>query len=370
MTPLSLTETPLKERLKRQIARTGPIPVSAYMLQCLTDPDHGYYATQRSIGAKADFITAPEISQMFGELIGLWMVSAWQQAGCPNPFRLVELGPGRGTLMRDMVRSIRSALTNTASLEIHLVDISQPLIIEQSRILATDSENTHWHPTIDALPQGPLFIIANEFFDCLPVTQWVRHRDKWHERVIGLDRNGELCFGLGAIRAVIEPLTEAEHQDGAIMERSPASEAVIADLAGKLTCEGGAGLFIDYGYTSPGFGDTFQAVRDHRYADPLAAPGKQDLTAHVNFAALAAAANKEIETCEPSSHRVAEVISQGAFLLSMGLLERAAALGHGKPAEQQEMIRDAVERLAAPDQMGTLFKCMAIIARRASLPPF
>lgn len=362
------TATPLESRLKRLITASGPIDLATYMSLCLGDPEHGYYTRHTPIGADGDFTTAPEISQLFGELLGIWMLSVWQQSGCPSPFHLVELGPGRGTLMQDMARTIQSQPDAFATLHIHLVEISPTLRDQQAHRLESIKRPITWHDTIDSLPEAPLFLIANEFFDCLPIHQWVRKGDSWHERVVGLDDNGNLAFGLGPVRALSAPSPDAETEDGAILEQSPASDAVMATLAHKLASYGGAGLFIDYGYAKPGYGDTFQAMRNHAYANPLAKPGEQDLTAHVNFSALAHAASSAIQT-NPHGLTVSPAIKQGDFLLAMGLLERAGRLGAGKSAQEQEAIRDAVERLAAPDQMGSLFHCLAILPHHCPIPP-
>nr|WP_321443802.1 class I SAM-dependent methyltransferase [uncultured Cohaesibacter sp.] len=379
-TPLSNSETPLERRLKRLIAASGPIDLATYMSLCLADPEHGYYTKQRPIGAAGDFTTAPEISQLFGELIAVWMLRAWQQSGSPTPFHLVELGPGRGTLMQDMARTIQSQPDAFAALTIHLVEISPTLRAQQDeRLKALDCPVT-WHDSIDSLPDEPIFLLANEFFDCLPIHQWVRNGHKWHERVVSMDDNGNLAFGLGPVRALTSEAIDATGNatedamgneiaaEGAILEQSPASTAIMTTLANKLASHGGAGLFIDYGYTKPGYGDTFQAMRNHAYADPLARPGALDLTAHVNFAALAKAAASVIKDSE-SALAVAPPMNQGDFLLSMGLLERAGQLGAGRSYEEQEAIRDAVERLAAPDQMGDLFHCLAILPNGCPIPP-
>ncbi|WP_373235965.1 class I SAM-dependent methyltransferase [Cohaesibacter celericrescens] len=377
-------ETPLESRLKRLIASAGPISLATYMTHCLTDPDHGYYTSRTSIGAKGDFITAPEVSQLFGELIGIWLLAVWRQAGRPTPFHLVEIGPGRGTLMRDMVRAIASAPEASQALHIHLVDISTSLKNQQALALSDTTAPIDWHETIQSLPNAPLFIVANEFFDCLPIHQWVMHSGKWYERVIGLDQDGQLAFGLGPVRALTTPLANPHTNqladptisntipEGAIWEQSPAAEAIMSDLAQTLTLQGGAGLFIDYGYTDFEYGDTFQAMRHHAFADPLALPGEQDLTAHVNFAALASTALHETQNNANNNHAltVPEPVDQGTFLLALGLLERAGQLGAGKSLAAQESLRDAVERLAAPNQMGNLFKILAIVPADSQIPPF
>ena len=375
-TPARDPETPLQARLKRLIAATGPVSLADYMLHCLSDPEHGYYTSRTPLGAKGDFITAPEISQLFGELIGIWMLAVWQQSGCPTPFHLVELGPGRGTLMRDMLRALSSDPAATKALHIHLVDISSGLKDLQKGALSDTQCPVDWHDGIDGLPAAPLFIVANEFFDCLPIHQWVMHEGNWHERVVGLDESGDLAFGLGPVRAMTAPSEQDTIAAGTIFEQSPASEAIIALLTRHLGQYGGAGLFIDYGYTEPGFGDTFQALHRHRFANPLAAPGHQDLTAHVNFAALARCARNALQAntqTNPGNNHPMTIhtpVTQGDFLLAMGLLQRAGQLGAGKSHAQQQALRDAVERLASPDHMGELFKIFAILPHHVTLPPF
>ena len=359
----------LETRLKRMIAATGPIDVATYMTYCLSDPEHGYYTTGDPIGAKGDFITAPEISQMFGELVGIYFLSIWKQCGSPTPFHLCELGPGKGTLMADMLRAIRSDSTAKDALNIHLVEVSPSLRSHQRNALEPLNQTVKWHDKIDSLPDAPVFFIANEFFDCLPIHQWVRHQDQWFERVVGLDDTGQLGFGLGALRQSPNTSQTQSLEEGAIWEQSPANEAIMSGLAHHISQSGGAGLFIDYGYIEAGFGDTLQAMRRHAFADPLTNPGKQDLTAHVDFSALRNSAMSLLEMSEhPKALHVPEPITQGEFLLNLGLLERAGNLGAGKSTQEQETIRDAVERLAAPDQMGELFKVLAILPNGISLP--
>ncbi|WP_321447285.1 class I SAM-dependent methyltransferase [uncultured Cohaesibacter sp.] len=359
--------TNLKERLKRMIRATGPISVADYMSLCLSDPQDGYYTSQQPIGSAGDFITAPEISQLFGELLGIWMLAIWQQSGRPKPFHLVELGPGRGTLMSDMIRAIATDRDAAMHLHVHLVEISPTLKREQNKALADFDVSKEWHTDFASLPEAPLFIVGNEFFDCLPIHQWVFHKGRWHERVIGLDAEDHLCFGLGPVRDLGTPQEAAE--DGAILERAPASDAMMGSIGAHLASHGGAGLFIDYGYDTPAYGDTFQAMRHHAYADPLANPGTNDLTAHVNFTALRNRAKEEFAGV-PSCRMIAPpVMTQGDFLLAMGLLQRAGQIGAGRSQQVQERISQAVERLASPEQMGSLFKCLALMPEGTSLPP-
>ncbi|WP_319530355.1 class I SAM-dependent methyltransferase [uncultured Cohaesibacter sp.] len=365
------TDTPLGVRLKRLIAAGGPISVADYMTLCLTDPEHGYYTSRQPIGRSGDFITAPEVSQMFGELIGIFMLAVWQQSGRPSPFHLVEFGPGRGTLMRDMLSAISTNPDAKVALRIHLIDISPNLKQQQKTVLSDCAMPTEWHTSLADLPDAPLFCVANEFFDCLPIHQGVSRGEMIYERVIGLDETGMLAFGLGAPRAMREDIRQHPAEDGAILEESPASMAIMADIARHLALHGGAGLFIDYGHTESGFGDTLQAIKAQNYADPLSLPGEQDLTAHVDFAALTTCARQEIEAATTiKAMTVPEPVTQSEFLLALGLLERAGQLGTGKSPEEQDAIRDAVERLAGPEQMGKLFKIMAILPIEVTIPPF
>ena len=352
----ALPASPLKEKLIRQIAAEGPMTVAAYMAACLADPQHGYYTTAAEpFGAKGDFITAPEVSQMFGELIGAFVLSAWEAMGAPQTVRLVETGPGRGTLMADLLRmaSLRPAFLRAASL--HLVEISPRLKARQAEALANAPLAPNWHDSLREVPEGPVILIANEFFDALPIHQYVKTPEGWRERMVGLSEAGDLAFGTGPGRLPLAaiPQTAANAPLGAILETSPLSAAIAEESGARITAHGGAALFIDYGYLRSAPGDTLQALRRHAYQDVLAEPGLADLTAHVDFEVLAAAARRGGAT-------VASPLTQGEFLLRMGLLERAGQLGAGKDASMQERIRGEVERLAAPQEMGELFKVLCV----------
>ena len=348
--------TRLKERIKSLIGATGPIPVSEYMALCLFDPDEGYYTTREPFGAAGDFITAPEISQMFGELVAVWFYQAWQGAGRPLPATFAEIGPGRGTLMKDMLRTwarLDPALVAGASFA--MIETS-PLLAEiQAQALAGQSAALAWHQTIDTLPRQPLFIVGNELFDAVPIRQFVHVGESWRERVVGLDSVDELHFfaGAGSVEAALLPASAADAPQGAIAEVAPARSALMAAIAERIAGQGGAGLFIDYGHLQPGIGDTFQALRRHQREDVLANPGEADLTAHVDFAPLADIVR---------AHGLdAQLSTQGEFLLGMGLLERAGTLGADADAKTRQAISDAVERLAGPDTMGELFKVMKVL---------
>ena len=350
----------LEQSIRQRIITDGPMPVAEYMSLCLTHPQHGYYTTSQPVTGRAasdrtggDFITAPEVSQMFGELIAVWCMEVWQSLGQPNPFSLVELGPGRGTLMRDLL-GVAGALPGfLEAAQIHLVEISPTLAEQQSRTLSSSTSNLRWVPDIGQLPDQPTIMIANEFLDALPFRQWVKMESGWVERAVGLSQ-GKLAF-VARPNVLDEALLPKGHEaepPGMIFETAPAREAHIAMVAEKLVQCSGAALYIDYGHTSSGFGDTFQAVRNHAYADVLVEPGMADLTSHVDFQPL-------IKQAADLGCTLPEPVTQSQFLLSLGLLERAGNLGAGRSTQIQNMLHDAVERLAGPDQMGDLFKVMA-----------
>lgn len=347
------------DRLRRTIEADGPISVADYMAICLGDPENGYYMKQDPLGRTGDFITAPEVSQLFGELIGAWLADTWRRAGAPSPVNLVEFGPGRGTLMNDILRVAAVDQSFLTALEIHLIETSPALRASQRATLATRERPIEWHDTLATVPGGPLLAVANEFFDALPIRQYVGRNGRWLERRIGLDSVGGLTFVAG----VGSPPTDVAPVEGAVLEISPTSTAIMTDLASRVGASGGGALIIDYGHAEHSIGETLQAVRDHRYADPLACPGDADLTAHVDFAALEAACEGTGATCHGP-------MSQGEFLLNLGLLERAGRLGHLKDAATQQSIRDAVERLAGPEQMGSLFKVLAITGGNIGVLPF
>jgi NADH dehydrogenase [ubiquinone] 1 alpha subcomplex assembly factor 7 len=352
-------EAPLGERLKACIARDGPISVEAYMQACLTDPAGGYYATRQPIGGDGDFVTAPEVSQIFGELIGLWAAAVWQSMGAPRPVVVAELGPGRGTLLADALRAWRSVPGLLESASVALVETSPALRAMQKARLADAPVSLTWHAQLEEVPQGPLIVIANEFLDALPIRQLVRRDGTWRERCVGLDANGGFIFIDGA---------KVEHdqsaQEGAIFETRPAVQPLVEDLAARAAQAPVAALFLDYGHEAPGFGDTFQAVRRHDYADPLATPGESDLTAHVDFAALKHAA-------EAAGLNAFGPMPQGEFLLRLGLEARRDRLLRSATQAQAEAILTGAARLVDPRQMGVLFKVLAVTdAGLAPPPPF
>lgn len=354
--------TALKERLARRIAESGPITVAAYMDACLFDPDAGYYTTREPFGAAGDFTTAPEISQMFGELTAVWAYSAWAAIGRPMPMTLAEIGPGRGTLMVDMLRTLdRLDPGFVTRARIAMIEASPRLAALQKERFAGGRGRPTWFSDIGVMPATPLVVVGNELFDALPARQFVRTAQGWRERMVGLGEDGALRFVADA--ASIDPaLLPPDAPEGAIFESAPAREALMAEICARIARDGGAALFIDYGHLEPGFGDTLQAVRRHAYDDALAHPGEADLTSHVDFSALARVAQ---------AHGLeARTMTQGAFLLGLGLLERAGALGAAAGEATREKLRGEVERLAGPDAMGDLFKVLCVTPAGVTLPPF
>jgi NADH dehydrogenase [ubiquinone] 1 alpha subcomplex assembly factor 7 len=332
---------PLTARLRRLIAGGGPIPLAHYMALA----NAHYYATRDPLGAAGDFTTAPEISQMFGELIGLWCADLWMRAGSGD-VAYVELGPGRGTLSADALRAMRKAGLAPA---VHFVETS-PVLTERQRQAVPDAIH---HEGIAALPAGrPLLIVANEFFDALPIRQLVRTADgAWRERMVAHDGD-RFVTTVGEQR--FDAVVPKTLRGADTIETSPASVGILRELAARIAVQGGALLAIDYGYEGPLGGNTLQALRHHRFADPFETPGEQDLTAHVDFAALAEAARTEGLTAHP-------VVTQRALLDALGIADRAAALARAAPARAAE-IDAARHRLVAPDQMGNLFKALALTA--------
>lgn len=357
--------TALKERISDLIAATGPISVADYMALCLFHPEHGYYTTREPFGVAGDFTTAPEIGQMFGELVAVWLYDCWTAMERPPGAVLAEIGPGRGTLMKDIVRTLHKlAPAFVRQTRFELVETSPRLREIQRATLADSLPDFAWHESVATLPAGPLFIVGNELFDALPVRQFVKTNAGWRERVVGLSENGELRFTAGAsgLDPALLPADAQSAAEGAVFEIAPAREALMETIAERISRTGGAGLFFDYGHVKAGVGDTLQAVRGHRYDDVLAHPGEADITSHVDFARLAQAAKLHGLS--------APLMTQGDFLIEQGLLQRAGSLGAGKDEATQQRLRDEVERLAGPDQMGRLFKVLALLPRGLTVFPF
>lgn len=335
---------PLSEILARVIANTGPISLQYYM----GEANSRYYASRDPLGGAGDFVTAPEISQMFGELIGLWLADMWIRAGRQTPVSYVELGPGRGTLARDVLAAARQ---HGLEPQVHLVETSPALKALQ---IAAVPE-AQWHDDLSTVPhKGPILLVANEFLDALPIRQLVKTEEGWRERMVGL-QDGKLVpvAGRQPFDTAV-PADQREAEPGTILETCPAAAAVVYEVAGRLADQGGAALFIDYGHTAPRFGSTFQAVRAHRQVDPFATPGEADLTAHVDFATLARVA-------ESRGVRYFGTVGQGDFLRALGIDLRAQTLGAAAPDRAEQIAADRL-RLVDPRQMGTLFKVMGLAA--------
>ena len=340
----------------RRIEANGPMTLAEYMGLCLMHPEHGYYTTRDPLGAAGDFTTAPEISQIFGEMLGLCLAQAWRDQGAPPHIALAELGPGRGTLMADMLRATRAVPGFHAAIELHLVEASPPLRRAQQSTLRAHAVT--WHDTVEGLPDAPLFVVANEFFDALPIRQLVRADALWRERMVGL-KDGGLSLGLSPPKPV--PALDhrlADTAAGDIVEISPVATMVAEALGSRIAARGGAALIVDYGDWGAQ-GDTFQALRGHGYADPLDGPGTADLTAHVDFEALARAT--------PSAHT--RLSPQGVFLERLGITARAQTLGGGLKGTALDAHVAAHRRLTHPDEMGTLFKVLGFYPDAQAPPP-
>jgi NADH dehydrogenase [ubiquinone] 1 alpha subcomplex assembly factor 7 len=363
--PHGQKSTLLSVRLKERIARNGPMSVADYMEACLADKDAGYYPSRQPIGVEGDFITAPEVSQIFGELLGLWAVAAWQSMGEPRPIVVAELGPGRGTLMADALRAWRSVPGFLGHVTVALIETSPVLREIQHAALHGAPAPIVWRDTLDGVPPGPLIVIANEFVDALPIRQLVWRDDAWRERCVGIGESGGFAFCEGRIVAN-ENLRQAAYAldvpDGSILEIRPGSTALIAALAARAREAPLAALIIDYGHTQTACGDTLQAVSSHQFADPLEAPGEVDLTAHVDFAALReSAASHGLDAYGP--------MPQGEFLLRLGLEARRDRLCEDATPQQRQDIVSGATRLTDPQAMGVLFKVLALTRPGLAPPP-
>jgi NADH dehydrogenase [ubiquinone] 1 alpha subcomplex assembly factor 7 len=345
----------LAHRISRRIAAGGPLSVAAYMAIALHDRDRGYYATRTPIGAAGDFTTAPEISQIFGELVGLWLALAWERLGRPDPVVLAELGPGRGVLAADLLRAAASVPGFRRALRLHLVETSPQLRREQERALTASA--AIWLDRADQLPHGPLLLVANEFLDSLPIRQFVRKEKGWAERLVALAPGGELVFADGpenlAVAFLVPEPLRSTAPPGAVVEFCPAAVALAADLGRRFALEPGAALFIDFGHFPSRHRATLQAVRRHRRAAVLSQPGTADLSAEVDFAVFA-------EAARAAGGEVAGPVAQGRFLAALGAGARLAALGARVGPAQREALAQGLARLVEPAQMGELFKVLAV----------
>jgi len=349
--------TPLDRLIRRMIAQDGPMPVAQFMALALQHPEHGYYRQAAPIGRAGDFITAPEISQVFGELLGLWTASVWDQAGRPSPALFCEAGPGRGVLMADALRASNSLVPDfSRAAQVHLIESNSTLREIQAAALADAAPV--WCENAGDLPDGPLFLVANEFLDALPVQQWVMTADGWRERVVGIDAKEALAFAASddpAADLVAAGLSlPSDAGVGAVHEMQPAALKLAGELAGRF-CQDqpGVALFIDYGRTGQAGRSTFRGIRDHAFVDPLVDAGAIDLTADVDFSALKRAA-------EAGGAAVYGPVGQGAFLQALGIEARRAALRQQATEDQRQIIDAAIDRLVDPAAMGAIFKVMAI----------
>ncbi|WP_417460496.1 class I SAM-dependent methyltransferase [Kordiimonas sp.] len=351
--------TPLKDLIIKRIDATGPISIADYMAECLMHPVHGYYQQERVFGVDGDFITAPEVSQMFGEVLGLWCVDRWIAMGKPPSFQLIELGPGRGTLMADILRAASSVEGFRSAAQVHFVEASLQLRAVQKAKIA----DAGWHDTLGQIPLAPSIIVANEFFDALPIHQFEKQNGEWFERAIASDgeKLSPALIPASPIAAML-PDTMQTQPDGSVAEICPAALSVMGEIAHRTSTQPCAALVLDYGYIKSAPGDTFQALKAHKYVDPLAEPGKADLTAHVAFDQLAqAATEKGAAAFGP--------VEQGAFLMSIGIGARAQQLATNQDAAKQSGILSELKRLTAPEEMGQLFKVLALQSPELKAPP-
>jgi SAM-dependent MidA family methyltransferase len=370
--PEARRDTPLARKLKARIAADGPIPVAAYMRACLHDPEHGYYRGQPAIGRGGDFVTSPEISQVFGELIGLWAAVVWRQMGSPGHVALVELGPGRGTLMADALRAARLVPEFQQALTVHLVETNPSLVAMQRAALAASGVPIEWHGSLDGLLTGPrrvagapAIVLANEFLDTVPGHQHVLSDGHWRQRAVGLRADGELGLILledDAFGADEGPWSGAE--DGDLVEHQLFGEvqAALATLGQQAPL---AAVLMDYGHVATAPGDTLQAVRDHHHEHPLTSPGEADLSLQVDFEAFSAGL-LEVGHAFDVPLAVDGPVTQAELLGALGIVERASRLMAANPVKAAT-VEAGVARLLAPNGMGTRFKALGV--RSAGLPP-
>lgn len=362
--------SPLLDHIKRRISLSGPISIADFMTEALAHPQYGYYRKQDPFGRAGDFVTAPEISQMFGELIGLWAAVTWQQMGSPPRLDLVELGPGRGTLMSDALRAVRNVPGFGEALTVRFVETSPVLRSHQQTAIMPHGIPATWHETFDGIPlraDVPMIVIGNEFFDALPIRQFERGETGWAERLVGVDaKTGALGFVRGQETPVADALIPATlrgaAKKGDIFESCAPAIAIADQIARRLNETGGAALFIDYGHPHSAYGDTLQALKGHEYHPVLADPGDADLTAHVDFAAISRAMTE-------AGARAGAVLTQGTFLRMLGIEQRAESLKSSADAAQSVAIDQALARLINPDQMGTLFKVLIGYGCKTTPPP-
>lgn len=338
----------LEAHLKRLITSQGAISVARFMHEALAHPEYGYYQQQQPFGKEGDFITAPEISQMFGEMIGLWCTSMWQKMDTPHEIALIELGPGRGTLMTDLLRGTKHVKGFHQALSIHMVESSVKLTALQQETLK-HYKNITWHSRLEEVPEKRFLLIANEFFDALPIQQYIKTAKGWCESMVGMNDEGQLSFA--HLPSLAHEHLHTYHNnapEGAIVETCPAAHSVMEHIAERAKLHGGGGLLIDYGYNSPPYQSSLQAVKAHRYHPMFENIGEADITAHVDFQALATSL-KDIPY---------QLTTQGEFLESMGIHTRKEQLLHHALPKQRTDIESAYKRLVEPEQMGELFKVL------------
>ena len=360
---------PLKERLIAKIKAEGPLSIAEYMTTCLLDPIHGYYPTRDPLGSDGDFITAPEISQMFGEVLGLWCIQSWQDMGRPEMVQLIELGPGRGIMMSDILRAAQLDKDFLEAVQVTLIEASPALEAVQGKTLASAPCPISWAPSLEKAPNGPSIIIGNEFLDCLPIRQFIQKdrfagRKGWRERMVALD-DGMLLFGISpaAISESVQttlPQAQQDAKNDELLEVCPASAQIIDQLKQRFETDTGCTLFIDYGPETTEFGDTLQALKRHEKVGVFSDPGNTDLTARVDFGAL-------VELAKAIDLQVTTPVAQREFLSKLGLEMRAVALSRAKP-ESKETIARQLHRLTATDEMGELFKVICFQSDGLELP--
>ncbi len=353
--------TPLETKIRRQIEMAGPMPLAQYWTHCLFDPQHGYYTTRQPIGAAGDFTTAPEISQMFGEMLAAWWLATVRGNGIAPD--LVEIGPGKGTLMADILRTLGKLDPRLKeTLPVHMIEVSPRLSEMQRQKLADCGFQITWHETIATLPKAPVGVLANELFDAIPIRQFIKSGKDWNEVTVAISEDKSLAFAAMPVsldRNILPP-GEDTQPDGTIFEYAPAREALIADIAHHIDGYGGFGLFIDYGHAHPGFGDTLQALKAHAIASVLETPGEADITSHVDFQSLAkVAVDLGLQT--------SEILPQGEFLTRLGIVERANSLISSQPPLRNSL-ETAIDRLVSSKQMGSLFKVLGVAHKSVALP--
>jgi NADH dehydrogenase [ubiquinone] 1 alpha subcomplex assembly factor 7 len=352
---------PLTRYLRDEIATHGPITVATFMATAMSHPEHGYYMKRDPLGREGDFITAPEVSQMFGELIGLWCVAGWERMGRPEKLMLVELGPGRGTLMADALRAIATVPACRAALDIHLVEISPPL--KAAQVNALDGNLITWHDSLAALPEGPMLLVTNELYDALPIHQFIRTAEGWRERLVDAAPEG-FRFVLASQNTPTTALISSAACGaalGSIAEVSAVGVSLTHEIGRRIAASDGLALIIDYASDQGPIGDTLQAVRRHGYHPVLDDPGEADISARVDFTTMARVADE-------AGAQAFGPVNQGDFLAALGIEARAEILSRNASETQLADIAQAVQRLVGPSEMGCLFKALAI-ARSGSPPP-